>query len=493
MQISTKVKLATTVALLTVGAIALMIWRADIEVDEAQAQRHQVGEISHALSDLRLVTFEYILHRQERARQQEAQVAQRLARSLEVASFPSTEAAECLAALRKRSETTHQLFAELGPARQDLQDGLVGSDLTRRFEAQLASRLLIGQQESVMDAMRLGDFATERINQAQERVVLVIAIGLSLLAGLALAAAWLISRGLLLPLSQLEQATREVAEGNWDYQLKISAHNEVGRMAAYFDAMTRALRESFGRVERSNHELAALNREMEAFSYSVSHDLRGPLRSMDGFSLALLEDYGEKFDAEGRDYLQRIRAASQRMGRLIDELLGLSRVTRAELSLRKVSLSEIAQEIADSLSQQEPQRQVRWEIEDGICLHADRALIQIAMQNLLQNAWKFTGKAAQALIRVGVRQQAEGMVCYVADNGVGFDMNYADRLFGAFQRLHHENDFAGTGIGLAIVQRIFARHGGRIWAQARPGLGATFFFTLTTAVDAHNGQEHLAG
>ncbi|HEY1391750.1 MAG TPA: ATP-binding protein, partial [Methylibium sp.] len=246
-------------------------------------------------------------------------------------------------------------------------------------------------------------------------------------------------------------------------------------------------------IERKNEELAALNKEIEAFNYSVSHDLRAPLRSMDGFSLALLEDYGEQLDDEGKDSLNRIRAASQRMGRLIDELLGLSRVTRTELAIRAVDLSPIAREIAESLRRQSPQRQVQWVIDEGIVVQADRALMQIAMQNLLENAWKFTGKIENAVIRVGAVEHDGVMDCFVADNGVGFDMAYADRLFGAFQRLHHENEFSGTGIGLAIVQRILRRHEGRIWVHASPGHGATFFFSLKGQAHARTEQDHPAG
>jgi len=281
----------------------------------------------------------------------------------------------------------------------------------------------------------------------------------------------------LKPIVRLEQATREVAGGNWNYKFDVGTFDEVGEMSRNFDAMTHSLRASFAQVERSNQELAVLNQEIEAFSYSVSHDLRGPLRSMDGFSQAVLEDYGDKLDDDGKDALLRIRAASQRMGRLIDELLGLSRVTRAELRLRNVNLSEMAHEIAESL-QQNTGRRVHWDIEDNLTLHADKALIQIAMQNLLENAWKFTGKTAQPVIRVGCVEQDGVKAWFVGDNGVGFDMTYADRLFGAFQRLHHESEFPGTGIGLAIVQRIIRRHEGRIWAHAAPDRGATFYFSI---------------
>lgn len=221
-----------------------------------------------------------------------------------------------------------------------------------------------------------------------------------------------------------------------------------------------------------------MNRELEAFSYSVSHDLRGPLRSMDGFSLVLIEDYGDKLDEEGKDALQRIRAASQRMGNLIDDLLRLSQVTRAELNVTGVDMSAIAWDIADALDREQPDRSTKWEIQPGLSVHADLALTRIAMQNLLQNAWKFTGRSGQPVIRVGALERDSKTIFFVADNGVGFDMAHAANLFGAFQRLHHVDDFPGTGIGLAIVQRIIRRHDGKIWAEAKEGEGATFFFTL---------------
>ncbi|MCU7376257.1 ATP-binding protein [Paucibacter sp. O1-1] len=494
MKISTKAKLATLTVIATIGFIALMIWRANSEVEDAQRQRRHTTAITRALSDLRLVTFEYILHRQERARLQEKNVASRLGGLLSDNPFDGPEQARLLDDLRRRHMATHRLFGELQPASTDEPADAVGNKVAmRRFEDQLSSRLLIYQQESVSDAARLAESATERINAAQRRVVIVIVAGLAVIAAIIGTAAWLLRRDILVPIGRLEQATREVAAGNWDYQLDIVSGDEIGQMASNFSSMTGTLRDSFARIERSNQELAALNTEIEAFSYSVSHDLRSPLRSMDGFALALLEDHADKLDEDGRDALQRIRAASQRMGRLIDELLGLSRVTRAELSIRPVNLSEIAREIAASLDRQQPERAMRWEIDEGMTVQADQALMWIAMQNLLENAWKFTGKSQQPVIHVGVEEQEGRRICFVADNGVGFDMAYAGRLFGAFQRLHHESEFSGTGIGLAIVQRIFLRHGAKIWVHAQPDRGATFFFNLMEQGNERDKQDHLAG
>ncbi len=235
-------------------------------------------------------------------------------------------------------------------------------------------------------------------------------------------------------------------------------------------------------MEEANRELEVTNRELEAFSYSVSHDLRAPLRSIDGFSQILLEDYADELDEEGKDYLGRVRAASQRMGRLIDDLLGLSRVTRGALRREGVNLSSLAQEVADGLGESRPDRDVDFEIEEGIEVHGDPRLIRVALTNLIGNAFKFTEREKRAKISFGqdrkLSQLGRVPVYYVRDNGAGFDMEYADKLFGAFQRLHGTNEFEGTGIGLATVQRIVHRHGGRVWAEGEVGRGATFFFTL---------------
>ena len=244
------------------------------------------------------------------------------------------------------------------------------------------------------------------------------------------------------------------------------------------------------RVTQRTSQLEAANMELESFSYSVSHDLRGPLRALDGFSLVLLEDYGDKLDHDGKDALERIRAASQRMGALIDDLLRLSMATRAELHVTRVDLSAIAREIADELERNSPGRSVEWAIEAGLSVRADRALIRIAMQNLLLNAWKFTGKVDRPVIRVGALERDASTTYFVADNGVGFDMAHASSLFGAFQRLHHMDEFPGTGIGLAIVQRIIRRHDGEVWAEAKVGEGATFFFNVKESEGGSDEQHH---
>lgn len=227
-------------------------------------------------------------------------------------------------------------------------------------------------------------------------------------------------------------------------------------------------------------QLEAANKELESFSYSVSHDLRAPLRSIDGFSHALLEDYGNLLPEEGKGYLERVRSAAQRMATLIDDLLNLARVTRTQLQIRFINLSEIAEEIVKSLQEAQPERQVKVTITPDLMVDGDSHLLRIALENLLNNAWKFTSKSDIAVIEFGQLSRAKKVrTFYVRDNGVGFDMAYVNKLFGVFQRLHSVSDYPGTGVGLATVQRIIRIHGGRIWVESKVGVGTTFYFTLS--------------
>jgi DNA-binding response OmpR family regulator len=228
-------------------------------------------------------------------------------------------------------------------------------------------------------------------------------------------------------------------------------------------------------------ELERKNRELEAFSYSVSHDLRAPLRAIDGFSKALMEDCADRIGGEGLQHLNRVRAAAQRMGELIDDMLQLSRVTRVEMSRRHVDLSHLAREVVAELRRQEPERAIEIVIADGLETEVDARLMRIVLENLFGNAWKFTRRTAAPRIEFDVESGEAGPIYHVRDNGAGFDMRYAEKLFRPFQRLHGEAEFPGTGIGLATIHRVIERHGGRIWTEAAIDQGATFFFTLGAA------------
>jgi signal transduction histidine kinase len=237
-------------------------------------------------------------------------------------------------------------------------------------------------------------------------------------------------------------------------------------------------------IARRTAELEAANRELEAFSWSVSHDLRAPLRAIEGFSKALIATLGDSIDDKSRHYLTRVREGARRMGELIDDLLGLARVAQDRLVREPVDVTALARRVVEELVAREPARRVEVTIEDGLTATADPRLLAISLENLIGNAWKFTGKVEHARIEVGTMEHANERCFFVRDNGAGFDKAHAARMFVPFQRMHPATEFEGTGIGLATVQRIVVRHGGRLWAEGEPGRGATFFFTLGSNDDA---------
>jgi light-regulated signal transduction histidine kinase (bacteriophytochrome) len=253
------------------------------------------------------------------------------------------------------------------------------------------------------------------------------------------------------------------------------------------EAANAELREAFDSLRRAKEAADIANRELEAFSYSVSHDLRAPLRAIDGFSLALLEDCRNLLDERGQSYLVRVRSATQRMAQLIDDLLKLSRLTRGELKLTEVDLSGLARGVSAELKKTQPGRPVSFSIAPRVTATGDAQLLKVVLENLMGNAWKFTGKKEEAFIEFGAAQVDGNTAYFVRDNGAGFDMAYVDKLFATFQRLHPEKEFPGLGIGLSLVQRIIRRHGGMAWAEGTVGRGATFYFTLHHLT---NGDEH---
>ena len=280
------------------------------------------------------------------------------------------------------------------------------------------------------------------------------------------------------PINRLTVASERISDGNYDHKVEIDRNDEIGALANSFNNMTSKLTHEISEHKKAEIRLTGLNTELEAFCYSVSHDLRAPLRGIEGFSRALEEDHADKLNLEGRDYLKRICAASHRMENLITDLLDLSRITRSKMNYKEVDLSALVKNKALELQETDSERQVEFVIEEGRCAEGDTNLLKIAIDNLMNNAWKFTGKHSQARIEFGMSLQDGKSVYFISDNGVGFDMAYADKLFGAFQRLHSLAEFEGTGIGLATVNRIIQRHGGSIWADGEIGRGAKFCFTL---------------
>lgn len=312
----------------------------------------------------------------------------------------------------------------------------------------------------------------------------LLAMGFLVLLAIFLTA-YLVAKSITKPLKVLSSGMQVVRKGDLSHHVELGRDDEFQELAESFNEMTRRLHASHeeleGKVrelEYKTKQLQQSNEELESFAYSVSHDLRAPLRSIEGFSQALLEDYGNKLDTQCKDYLDRVRTASQRLAQMIDELLSLSRVTRAEINCNRVDISALAQTITAELETMQPERQAEFVVAEGIVVDGDQLLLRAVFDNLLGNAWKFTSKNSKATIQFGTINQNGKSVYFVRDDGVGFNMDYADKLFGVFQRLHAMDEFEGTGIGLAIVERIIRRHGGNVWAEGAVGQGATFYFTL---------------
>lgn len=491
MRIRTQQYVYALTAAAALSIIAATLFYAAGQTGQAIARSEFAGRIvAEGISGLRLVAVEYILYRQPRAQQQWEQRNQSLTRLLATDDLRQDPAEQAiLETLRQRHQEVRDIFSRL--VALPLADR--GADerqktLTREVERRLVTQFLIATQDMVSEATRLARLSHARLSAAQRRTNQLIAL-FAAVVGLVVVVASLVLTGrqILAPIRQIERTVKRFGQDDLTYRCNLTIQNELGDLARAFDQMAARLAETNAALERQTAQLQDANRELESFSYSVSHDLRAPLRGIDGWSLALVEDYGEQLNETARGYLNLVRSEAQRMGQLIDDLLRLSRLNRGELRCERVDLSALAREVVERLQQTQPKRPVEWVIAPNLQVEGDARLLDIALTNLLGNAWKFTGPRPAARIELSSRVETDPatrtqrIVFFVRDNGVGFDMTYAQKLFGTFQRLHSAHDFPGAGIGLATVQRIVRRHQGRVWAEAQPGQGATFYFTLKEA------------
>lgn len=354
---------------------------------------------------------------------------------------------------------------------------------------------LVVRQPIVFQGQRLGmvyirSDLTETTQRLRQYVVMsVLVLFCSLLPAVLLSV--IIRRSVATPIVELAETARIVSEKQ-NYSVRATpreSHDEVGVLIDAFNAMLAQIQQRDAalqsaqseleeRVQDRTRQLMAANRELEAFSYSVSHDLRGPLEVIGGFSYLLSAEHGPELGSSGRECVQQINAATRRMSELIDDLLNLSRVSTTAMQREKVDLSALARQIADQLCRQDPSRSVHFEIQDCDPVYGDARLLRIVMENLLRNSWKYTSGHEQATIQFGCETRRGRLVFFIRDDGAGFDPSMASRLFKPFQRLHAATEFPGTGVGLATVQRIIARHGGEIWAEGAVEKGATFYFSL---------------
>lgn len=504
MTIQSRFRVSIGLAVVSAVAILAVVLWANSELADIQDEVAYGNEIrSHAVK-LNLLTSELLLHRSDRVEQQWSLARQSLADFLASPRDLGPRVALFTKEVGRRTRIAGQLYDRL------FQDSGLG-DTVGMERSKAAARFrfsrILGEVAAIMSL-------TERIDvylqQRRQNVTTTVFVALSAAAVIVFAGSTIIMLhlvpGLIRRVFELREIISGIGAGDLDREVHRPTDDEIGDVYQATDRMRRSLLKSKLDLERANSglaeardslerrvkELNAVNDELEAFAYSVSHDLRAPLRGMSGFSEALAEDYGDKLDETGLDYIQRISAAGKRMGRLIDDLLTLSRVTRTEVTRTEVDLSAMAEAIAAQLKESEPSRPAEFQIQPGVRTQGDPVLLRTVLENLLGNAWKYSARKPRSVIEFGVAANGTEPSYFVRDNGAGFDMSHADKLFKPFQRLHGEREFQGTGIGLASVANIIRRHGGRVWADAEPGAGATFHFTLWVPQTSSLAQMDIA-
>ena len=496
MNIKNKLYISAGISILLVVILVSLVLVTSGRIAEENEKHQLLMDVYKSVSELDLVTYDYLLHHEKRMEHQWNIKHDSLGEILD-----GLAEEEGLKSIRADYATLGNLFSQVTEnyrERQEyIQEGASQEkiDAITGLEERLVAQLLITSHSIITDASRLAEEAHTEATEAQRVASNLTVILMIILAVAITTSSLIIARNISKPLNELTKGAEIIGKGDLEHKVEVKSKDELGELATAFNRMTGNLKKVTasrdeldrevtvrkrveGEIVKANTELAAVNKELEAFAYSVSHDLRAPLRSIDGFSHALLEDYQERLDEQGKEYLQRVRSATQRMAVLIDDLLKLSRVTRSEMKRETVDLSALAQSIAEELQETQPERQVAFVIAPGLTTAGDARLLRLIMENLLSNAWKFTSYHPQARIEFGVTQVNGKETFFVSDDGAGFDMTYANKLFGVFQRLHSSEEFPGTGVGLATVQRIVHRHDGQVWAEGKEEEGATFYFTL---------------
>jgi len=398
-------------------------------------------------------------------------------------------------------DRTGQLLARLSrPMDERLRYAEFQADIPGLLNREMEQSLLVGKEWGSTPEDSVGKVRIVLNRSGADRqllhLMLMALLATALFLGIGILAAYLLARSMTRPLSQLSVAAMALQGGDDRIHVMVETFDEVGQLAASFNSMVDAIRERKLELEKAlgdlnnlnasleekvrerTAQLETANRELESFNYSASHDLRAPLSRLSGYCEVLEEEYGDRLDDQGLLYLQRIKAVGEQMNRVLSAMLTLYQVQQREMSWRSLNLSELVQAVAASLRETEREREVSITIQEDVMIYGDMKLIWLALENILGNAWKFTRGTPRARIEFGRTVMNGENVCFIRDNGAGFNMDYADKLFTPFQRLHNHEDFPGTGVGLAIVQRIMARHGARIWLESREGAGTTCYFTL---------------
>ena len=500
MRVRTRLLLLSAVFVVLIAGLSLVMLHTSNLINRAARESAVATEVMKHVFELDIVTRDYLAYQEERMRQQWLLKYDSLARLLESKRKERKEDTdpEYLAMLELVTpdyESLGDLFSQL-QANFAERKGLIEENrpeveinLSLALEKRLTAQALMRSQRITSETSGLSAIMQQRIAQVQQRTNLTVLLSIIGFVILSLYISFRTTTAITEPLDELVKSAEIIGKGNLKHRVDIKSKSEIGQLAAAFNQMTerrqraeKALQKARDeleiRVEERTSELQSANKELEAFSYSVSHDLRTPLRAIDGFSQVLLEDHREKLDKEGRRVLDIIRGNTGRMGELISDLLTFSRLGRKEIRKTKINMENLARAIFEELRSAIPQGKLKTMINALPSAFGDESLIREVLTNLISNAIKFSKNEKRLVIEVGGKLENNENIYYVKDNGAGFDMKYSDKLFGVFQRLHSQQEFKGTGVGLAIVRRIIERHGGRVWAEGKVDKGGIFYFTL---------------
>ena len=464
--------LAIALALLT--ALTAKMVQNHLAVGRSLADLGQAQALVRTVVRMRNIAVEVTTWRSDRHLIQWQAGMREFGRTLHPLNTAYAEETLLLQAIAENVSDVDQLFRRLLASVESEQVEPVREFAANRARISQALHVLLGDVS--LKALRLAELQTTEVRDARQNVLWISAI--LVLAMLAILVAYFIvfRRFVLAPIHQLQLATDRISAGDLEHRVGMSANNEFGELGRRFDHMT-------GQLQASQTGMVAALKELDAFAYSVSHDLRAPLRGMDAFSQILQKKYAGQMDEDALHCLHMIRDNARQMGRLIDDLLAFSRLSQQPLRKERVDQDALVATVLKSLQAEQKDRKIDLSVADLPAADADPRLLTQVWVNLIANALKYTRGRDPAVIHVGAEKNEGAPVYFVRDNGVGFDMRYAHKLFGVFQRLHRAEDYEGTGVGLAIVQRIIARHGGRIWTQAAKNEGATFYFTLEAERD----------
>jgi len=504
MRISTRLKLGGLLSVGVVAVIGAVLLSTTHQVRLELTKTEAAAELLKGATAVRYLTLEYVLRHEERAQAQwrlrHASLSKLLANTTE---FTSTEEQAIVDGLRRTHESVDTLFTQLVTNHENRENEEGKRELLEELETRLTGQITNKTQTMIADAQALSEHSRAGVLEHQQRASLAVMSFGGIVVAVVAATLFLTLRSVTRPLAKLREGTAIVGAGNLDFRLDVTASDEIGDLSRAFDMMTGRLKETIAerkraeealreseqslattnrsletRIRQRTVELEDANNELEAFSYSVSHDLRAPLRHIDGFAELMTEECGSRLNVDGRRYLGIISESVKQMGKLIDDLLAFSRMGRVEMRQTRVSMAALVKQVVQELAGDIDGRKIEWEVHSLPDVRGDSSMLKQVWMNLLSNSIKYTRPRDLAKIDIGCSKKGGELEFYVRDNGAGFEMKYADKLFGVFQRLHRAEEFEGTGVGLANVSRIVARHGGRTWAQAKVDEGATFYFTF---------------